>query len=398
MSDNLDDFFAENTQWVDGDNEDSDTPEPSRPSRSRREMRRRRKRRQRRVITAVIAVVIVLALVGVGGTFVYRSLKGWVDSRSQPTEAADYPGPGSGSVSLTIEQGQTPTQIADALVKLDVVKTSGAFLSAFSAAGDDATLYPGTFRLKLHMNSADVVTILSNMSNAKGFVDVKAGDRFNDVIAAVVEQSGIPQSDFDKIVADGGKGILPAEAGGKFEGWLEPGTYSVSDKKSAADILASMVKARIAKLDELGVPTGAQRERILNVASIAEAEVNRKEYYGKVVRVIENRIEQKMYLGMDSSLAYGLNKNGTQITTADIEDADHKNPYNLHNGHTLGLPPTPIGNPGEDAIKAALNPEKGDWLYFVTVNLDTGETKFVATEDEFWQIRQEYKDNNPDAN
>ena len=159
-----------------------------------------------------------------------------------------------------------------------------------------------------------------------------------------------------------------------------------------------MVNARIAKLDEMGVPTGEERERILIIASIAEAEVNREEYYGKVTQVIENRLAQGMYLGMDTSLAYGLNKSASEITDEDIADVNHQNPYNLHNGHTLGLPPTPIGNPGESAIKAAVNPEPGDWLYFVTVDLNTGETKFVSTEDEFWQIRDEYKNNNPNAN
>ena len=52
----------------------------------------------------------------------------------------------------------------------------------------------------------------------------------------------------------------------------------------------------------------------------------------------------------------------------------------------------------ESAIKAAMNPPEGDWLYFVTVNLTTGETKFAATEDEFWKLRDEYKNSNSNAN
>ena len=67
-----------------------------------------------------------------------------------------------------------------------------------------------------------------------------------------------------------------------------------------------MVNARIAKLDEMGVPTGEEREKIMIMASIAEAEVNSQEYYGKVTRVILNRIDAGMPLGMDTTVAYGL--------------------------------------------------------------------------------------------
>ena len=59
--------------------------------------------------------------------------------------------------------------------------------------------------------------------------------------------------------------------------------------KSASEILKAMVDKRIAKLDELGVPAGSDRERVMIIASIAEAEVNKADYYGKVTRVIENR-------------------------------------------------------------------------------------------------------------
>ena len=143
-----------------------------------------------------------------------------------------------------------------------------------------------------------------------------------------------------------------------------------------------------------GVPTGEEREKIMIMASIAEAEVNSQEYYGKVTRVILNRIDIGMPLGMDTTVAYGLGITAAELTDAML--ADDSNPYNtrIHQG----LPPTPISNPGDNAIQAAMNPEQGDWLYFVTTNLQTGETKFAVTEDEFWKIRDEYKNNNPNAN
>ena len=85
-----------------------------------------------------------------------------------------------------------------------------------------------------------------------------------------------------------------------------------------------------------------------------------------------------MSLGMDSTVAYGNNVKPAQVTTEMTQD--ESNPYNTYK--ISGLPPTPISNPGDNAIQAALDPEGGNWLYFCTVNLDTGETKFAATADE----------------
>ena len=94
--------------------------------------------------------------------------------------------------------------------------------------------------------------------------------------------------------------------------------------------------------------------------------------------MILNRLDADMALGMDTTVAYGLGISASQLT--DDQLGDDSNAYNtrIHKG----LPPTPISNPGDGAITAAVNPPDGKWLYFVTTNLQTGETKFVETEDE----------------
>lgn len=396
MSDSFSDFFEENTQWSDSDG-DGFSALPPRPPRSRREMRRKRSERKKHQIVTAVVVIVVLALVGAAGFFGYRALRQWQANREaaqQQVIIEDYPGPGNGSVQFTVDSGSDWATVAQNLTEQDIIKSP----EALTSIAGNSTLYPGTFSLQYQMKASDVLAVLSDQAQAGGFIEVRPGERVSDVITNAAQVTGLPESDFQSIIDGDGAGILPAEANGSFEGWLEPGSYNPSEGQTASDILTQMVNARIAKLDEMGVPTGEERERILIIASIAEAEVNREEYYGKVTQVIENRLAQGMYLGMDTSLAYGLNKSASEITDEDIADVNHQNPYNLHNGHTLGLPPTPIGNPGESAIKAAVNPEPGDWLYFVTVDLNTGETKFVSTEDEFWKIRDEYKNNNPNAN
>ena len=394
MTDNLNDFFSDNAQWVDSSDYTSfNSAMPPQPPKSRRDMRRRREQKRRRLYITIIAALVVVILIGVGGFSGVRALKRWkaANEANSQSQIEDYTGPGDKEVTFTVESGQGAAEIAENLVKAKIVKSAAAFTSAVSGAA--ATLYPGSYALKTHMKASDVVKILSDQSQAGGFAEIRAGERVSDVIANAAQASGIDVSEFQAIIDGGGSGILPEEAGGKFEGWLEPGTYNAQNK-SAEDIIKSMVDARIAKLDDLGVPTGSERERILIIASIAESEVGSDKYYGQVARVILNRIDSDMALGMDTTVAYGLGISASRLTDDQLND--DSNPYNtrIHKG----LTPTPISNPGDDAIKASINPPEGKWMYFVTTNLQTGETKFVETEDEFWKIRDEYKNNNENAN
>ena len=394
MTDNLNDFFSDNAQWVDSSDDTSfNSAMPPQPPKSRKDMRRRREQKRRRLYITIIAALVVVILIGVGGFSGVRALKRWkaANEANSQSQIEDYTGPGDKEVTFTVESGQGAAEIAENLVKAKIVKSVAAFTSAVSGAA--ATLYPGSYALKTHMKASDVVKILSDQSQAGGFAEIRAGERVSDIIANAAQASGIDVSEFQAIIDGGGSGILPEEAGGKFEGWLEPGSYNAQNK-SAEDIIKSMVDARIAKLDDLGVPTGSERERILIIASIAESEVGSDKYYGQVARVILNRIDSDMALGMDTTVAYGLGISASRLTDDQLND--DSNPYNtrIHKG----LTPTPISNPGDDAIKASINPPEGKWMYFVTTNLQTGETKFVETEDEFWKIRDEYKNNNENAN
>jgi len=108
------------------------------------------------------------------------------------------------------------------------------------------------------------------------------------------------------------------------------------------------------------------------VASIIEREVSRDEDRPKVARVIYNRLARGMRLEMDSTVHYIVNESGKVFTSAEQRNID--SPYNTY--LKKGLPPGPISAPGRKSLEAAVNPAEGDWLFFVAVNLDTGETEF----------------------
>lgn len=395
MGDDFDSFFDDTNFEKVSDDHDVATHgerlQEQQPVHSRRELRERRrklsKRRNLRVIFIVVFVVMALVVVFTVRSVVSRRGAS-PDSQQSTAEALDYYDSQEGEeVQFTVNSGEDASTIAQHLVQQDIVKTTEGFLHAVNAQNAGSKLQPGVFTLRKHMSSTSVVGVLIDTSAAQGILQVKSGETVSDVINAAAAASGIDVSQFQAIISAGGNSILPDEAGGSYEGWFEPGSYNVSDSSTTAQsVITQLVQARIAKLDELGIPEG-QREEKINVASIIENEVNKDEYRGKVARVIYNRLEQDMPLGMDSVVAYGNGVESSQLTDAMLNDPS--NPYN--DRVNKGLPPTPISNPGDASLSAAMSPEEGDWLYFCTVNLQTGETKFTASEDEFYQFRDEYK-------
>jgi UPF0755 protein len=356
------------------------------PVLARRRSEEREKDRRARRRRGVLAVVIALALlVGAGWAVVgvVRSMLGGAGGGD--AQIADHPGPGHGAVQVVVEPGDTGIAIGETLESAGVVATAKAFATAYTANPDAAAVQPGTYELLLEMKASDAVTALLDTARRISYkVTVPEGLTANQTFERISAVTLIPVPDLQAAATSGGIG-LPAEAGGNVEGWLFPATYSFEPGSTATTILTEMVTKTASVMDGLGVPAD-RRQAVLITASIAEKEVAFAEEYPKVARVIQNRLEREIPLGMDSINAYGLGKSGTELTAADFEV---DNPYNsrLH----LGLPPTPISNPGEAAIAGALSPAEGDWVYFVTVDLDTGETIFTSSYDEFLAAKERYQ-------
>jgi UPF0755 protein len=226
-------------------------------------------------------------------------------------------------------------------------------------------------------------------------VTIKEGLRLSDTLVTLSKETGKPLREFQQI-ARSGKGLgLPSYAKGKLEGYAFPATYEVTPKMGPADILTAMVDRfnLTADKDDLqgkAKALGHTSHEIMTIASIVQAESGSKQDMGKVARVIYNRLDGNPVrkLEMDSTLMYALNKYGVEASNVDLKSPSPYNTY-MH----PGLPPGPITNPGDDAIQAALNPTKGDWVWFVTTDTKRGITKFATTESEFLQLKAEYERN-----
>ena len=166
---------------------------------------------------------------------------------------------------------------------------------------------------------------------------------------------------------------------------LHPGTR----EPIGPDVLTQLFTAYATAAEKAGVErTKRTPEEIVIIASLVEAEARNAEDFGKVARVVYNRLEQGMPLQFDSTVNYAL-KADKQIVT--YEDLSANSPYNTYK-HT-GLPPAPINSPGLAAMTAAVNPTPGDWLYFVTTDPEKGTTKFTGDYQEFLRFKDELKSN-----
>ncbi|MER7571594.1 endolytic transglycosylase MltG [Streptomyces sp. NPDC126514] len=207
---------------------------------------------------------------------------------------------------------------------------------------------------------------------------IPEGWRSGQIYQAVDKALALPAGTTKKSLAKANL-KLPNDAEGNPEGYLFPATYPLEQngkKATPEQLLAFMVDTANKKFNGAPIAAGAQRNAMnvyqaVTIASIIQAEAATKADMAKVARVVFNRLERGMPLQMDSTINYALNRATLKTTEADTRI---DSPYNSY--QRMGLPPTPIDNPGEDAVRAAISPAPGDWLYFVTVK--PGDTRFTA--------------------
>jgi UPF0755 protein len=335
----------------------------------------RQRRERRRAWPWVVGILLVILLaIGGAGWFAYstypdqvKSLFGWSN---------DYTGTGTGTgtVQVVIRPGDFGGDIATTLAAQHVTKTRAAFYDLLLSKASAPSLQPGTYRLKEHMSAQAALTaLLDPRSRVESTVAIPEGTTAAGVLKLTATATGKPLADLQAIAKDFTSLGVPKSAP-NIEGWLFPATYTFQPGVTAREMLQQMVDRTKKALDAAGVPA-AQRERTLTLAGLVQKEGSgTASVDAKVARVFLNRIARGMPLQSDATVSYGAGGTTVVPTTKQYASA---NPYNTYK-HT-GLPIGPISNPGDAAITAALHPAKGSWLFFVTVNLATGQTVFSDT-------------------
>jgi UPF0755 protein len=354
-------------------------------------------RRKRRPISGCLLPLLVLALIL--GAVVFGVTKGASWLKDQFASAPDYPGPGSGKVLLEVKPGDSPTILCREMKAQKIVASVDACIAAANSNPDSDKLQVGFYQLKQKMKAEDAIAIIVDPKNIRtDTVTIPEGLRVTDIVKILASKTKYDASDFEKVLKDPSALGLPDYANNNAEGYLFPATYPFGPNETPEDMLKDMVDrwqqaADDADLEGAASDLGYTPADLMTVASLVEAE-GRGDDMPKIARVIYNRIENPSngetngLLQIDATVNYALNRKGTVAVTTD-ETQNTDSPYNTY--INKGLPPGPIEAPGDQAIAAAAHPADGNWLYYVTVNLKTGLTKFTDNYDQFLTYKNELK-------
>jgi UPF0755 protein len=356
------------------------------------------RRRKRRGLSGCLPVLVALAIVA--GLLYFGVTRGVDFLQDQFSDAEDYPGPGSGQVTFEVVSGDSISDMGRNLKAAGVVASVEAFTAAAGQNPDATSIQAGYYSLVKKMRAEDVVAILVDPSNVnKGIekVTFPEGLTVDQMVDILVKKSDFKRKAIQRVLENPDALGLPDYAEGNPEGYLFPATYLVDPAATPKTFLRSMVERWEQAADDAGLEDAAKAlgltpHELMTVASLVEAE-GRGGVTDKIARVIYNRLETTGYptfgkLEIDATVNYALGRSLVAIPTS--EDLLVDSPYNTY--QNIGLPPGPIEAPGDAAIEAASNPADGDWLFYVTVNLETGQTKFTESYDEFLQFKQELRD------
>ena len=331
---------------------------------------RKRRRRGRTVLLVLLTVFVVfVAIVGGVGYHYYREY----------INPPDFSGAGTGTVVVQIQTGQSASAVGATLASKGVVASARAFSNAAKASPRGNALEPGYYRVHEHMKASLALALLLEPSaRVQSRITVPEGFRVAQIIALLGKQTGDLKG-YEQAIAHPAALGLPAFANGKPEGYLFPATYDIPPHTTPTAVL----KAMVAKFDQNAQSIGLQgasargqetQAAVITVASLIEAEGKRPQDFPKIAEVIYNRLNSKpqIKLELDTTVLYAMSlahKNGFIL--------NFPSPYNtyLH----AGLPPGPINNPGNMAINAALRPDRGNYLFFLTTDSTTGKTLFFST-------------------
>lgn len=348
--------------------------------------------RSRRRLWFIIGIPILLIAIAGATVAAY----GWTNYENKIREvlgwelANDFEGSGNGEeVIVTVNSDDIGSDIARSLNEAGVTMSFDAFYDLLLAQDSDPIFFPGNYALQGEMSAQSALDALLNSENkVTDRILITEGTILPNALEIISETSGIPLAELQAASEDLAHFGLPAEAP-SLEGYLFPATYDIDDSKDPYVVLDMMVNTMYEKLDAAGVAVEG-RHRLLTMAALIQREAgpNTDDFY-KISRVFYNRLDQDTLLQSDATVAYGTGNVHT-VWTTDAERADASNPYNTY--ANLGLPVGPIGLPGELAIDAALNPAEGDWLFFVPINLKTGETVFNTTAEAHEASAQQLRD------
>ena len=343
-------------------------------------------------------MIALLVIVLVGGFFTWNYIKG----ETQPVDTAQ-----TELVSFEIEQGASVKEVSKALEKEGIIRNSKLF-NFYLKFKNVSGFKSGLYHVSKSMTLDEIIAELSGQGKDKDQnatkVLIREGEQLTE-IAKEVEKSTkysaedfmakVQDEDFLRYLVQKFPKLLTQSYNGYqvkyvLEGYLFPATYDMNDSKTLQMLITEMV----AKTDEVMskyydkiLASDYTLQEIMAMASLIEKEGTKLEDRKKISSVFHNRIKENMKLQTDVSVQYALGEHKEALS---LEDLEVDSPYTLYQNYGVG--PGPYNSPSEDAIVAAMEPEKTDYLYFLA-DIHTKEIYYAKTYEEHLELKAKYIDN-----
>lgn len=365
--------------------EQTDKGRHRRGARKKQQRKAEGRKRGGRSLAAFFLVLLLLGGLAGGAWWGIDRVQGYFSS-------PDFAGGGTGEAQVEIKQNQTLTEMGNTLVDGGVVKSAGAFIDAANKNPLSTNIQPGFYKLRKEMRASDALSLLLDpKSRIVSGVTIREGLTAKQTYAVLSKALDIPVKEFEAAAKDPIALGVPdfwfnrsdnTKVTRSIEGFLFPQTYEFPPNATATVVLKQMVQQFLTVAEELDFVSTVEKTRggvtpyeTLIVASLAQVEAGVKKDLGKVARVAYNRVYSGDFpcscLEMDVTVNYWLEARGKKTKASkDMTAEELDDPKNPYNRKLKGLVPTPIDNPGKDALAAAMSPPKGGWLFFVAIDKD----------------------------
>ncbi|MFE9180419.1 endolytic transglycosylase MltG [Streptomyces sp. NPDC007126] len=381
-----------------GDDGDDDAADDGRGDRGDRRTRGGGKPKKRRSGCACLVVCLVL-----GGGVAGIGYFGYQFYQDRFGAAPDFAGDGNGEqVTVTIPKGAGGSTIGQELKRQGVVKSVDAFIAAQQSNPRGKSIQDGVYTLQKEMSAESAVELLLSPKSRSNLI-IAEGRRNAAVYELIDKRLGVKAGTTAEVAKSEYKNLgLPEwalnhkDVKDPLEGFLYPSSYSAAKGQKPEDVLKQMVARANEQYEKIGLEEKAEGLglegpwELLTTASLVQAEGKTHEDFRKMAEVIYNRLkesntETNQKLQFDSSFNYLMGQSKIHISESEINS--NMDPYNTYTNR--GLPPGPIGNPGAEALQAALNPTEDGWIYFVATD-GVEKTEFAKTHDEFLKLKEKF--------
>ena len=335
--------------------------------------------RRGKAVTTLVVLFLLLGVPAVLGVVYLKSIG--VTSSSSPGQ----------TVKVEVPEGTTMTEVGELLEQKGVIKSAQGFRFVSFFQGGDEGIQAGTYELTTGLSARDALDRMLEGPQVK-FITATfpEGSWLPEFAERLEEDTGVKGREFLRVLESGKvkSNILPDDSN-NFEGLLFPSTYQIVEEDTARTIAQRLVDETEKQLN--GVDTSRARAmgysnyQIMIIASMIQAEAGVSQDRAKIARVIYNRLDEGMMLGIDATVIYALGERKNSLTGQDLEV---DSPFNTRK--VAGLPPTPIGAPGAEAMKAAAHPAEGPWLYYVLSDCD-GRHAFSVEYNDFLADKADYQ-------